>query len=49
MWVRGLKPQKVEDNIRFDQSHPMWVRGLKLAVVSLPLIRMGRTPCGCVD
>ena len=29
MWVRGLKLPRCRDFGRFDESHPMWVRGLK--------------------
>ena len=30
-------------------SHPVWVRGLKPALVALAKDKEGRTPCGCVD
>ncbi len=31
VWVRGLKPNESEENIkRIKGSHPVWVRGLKL-------------------
>ena len=30
-------------------SHPMWVRGLKLKIAHLCIVRKGRTLCGCVD
>ena len=29
MWVRGLKPKKPFEHHGRQQSHPMWVRGLK--------------------
>ena len=32
------------------ESHPVWVRGLKLGLVLMfALVCMRRTPCGCVD
>ena len=30
MWVRGLKPMCFCVHLYKTQSHPMWVRGLKL-------------------
>ena len=30
-------------------SHPVWVRGLKLSCGITVIIRISRTPCGCVD
>ena len=30
MWVRGLKPPKTYKSVFLGESHPMWVRGLKL-------------------
>ena len=33
-----------------NESHPMWVRGLKLLhLLQLLLLLIRRTPCGCVD
>ena len=29
MWVRGLKHFELHKQLRFAESHPMWVRGLK--------------------
>ena len=29
MWVRGLKRTIIEEYTIDEQSHPMWVRGLK--------------------
>ena len=29
MWVRGLKLQRHDKTLTFEESHPMWVRGLK--------------------
>ena len=31
------------------QSHPVWVRGLKLYFVNRCRLHLRRTPCGCVD
>ena len=31
MWVRGLKLDPTHTSDNTDQSHPVWVRGLKLA------------------
>ena len=31
MWVRGLKHDNVKHRSTAELSHPMWVRGLKLA------------------
>ena len=31
------------------QSHPVWVRGLKLCYIRLKRYLCSRTPCGCVD
>ena len=50
MWVRGLKPLYIHLRALAVESHPMWVRGLKLIVTN----RNGestsrRTLCGCVD
>ena len=37
-------------NIERGQSHPMWVRGLKLNLMKKAVKwYFGRTPCGCVD
>ena len=29
MWVRGLKPKRLNKHCYVTKSHPMWVRGLK--------------------
>lgn len=31
------------------QSHPVWVRGLKLSTAMFLISPFRRTPCGCVD
>ena len=50
MWVRGLKPNCVKPKRLWRKSHPMWVRGLKPTdKPSVPIVKKGRTPCGCVD
>ena len=49
MWVRGLKPNGVKNSIGCTWSHPMWVRGLKLTSIGLPIKKVCRTLCGCVD
>ena len=33
MWVRGLKPTTEDNNAEIIESHPVWVRGLKLTSV----------------
>ena len=33
----------------FSESHPVWVRGLKLKVFPFRISSIRRTPCGCVD
>ena len=30
MWVRGLKQANTPESFSSGESHPMWVRGLKL-------------------
>ena len=35
MWVRGLKHHFHHNYKHSDQSHPMWVRGLKLQAIVL--------------
>ena len=37
MWVRGLKLHYHHNRKNNDQSHPMWVRGLKLLTVNRTL------------
>ena len=32
-----------------NPSHPVWVRGLKLFTAMVNVIKLCRTPCGCVD
>ena len=32
-----------------SESHPVWVRGLKLCAQLNTQAQSGRTPCGCVD
>ena len=50
MWVRGLKHLTYIEVVEVKQSHPMWVRGLKLQLVADIEERMGgRTLCGCGD
>ena len=49
MWVRGLKLTGRDKFEASEQSHPMWVRGLKQNQMQ-ELNAMGsRTLCGCVD
>ena len=38
MWVRGLKHGTASDNVTGTLSHPMWVRGLKLPLITLLLL-----------
>ena len=45
-WIETADCQRLFALLR---SHPMWVRGLKLAVRLIPCLLVGRTPCGCVD
>ena len=33
----------------FGESHPVWVRGLKLQYLGYYKTTRCRTPCGCVD
>ena len=49
MWVRGLKHNSTSNLLVDKTSHPMWVRGLKLAMVKASETKPSRTPCGCVD
>ena len=49
MWVRGLKPALSLNTHVVEQSHPMWVRGLKLLLVMYASLYVRRTLCGCVD
>ena len=37
------------DDLKLSESHPVWVRGLKLSLPPANLGLVGRTPCGCVD
>ena len=34
VWVRGLKPEIVANELAQMRSHPVWVRGLKLVFSS---------------
>ena len=45
-WIETSLAVKIE---RSAQSHPMWVRGLKLSVRREVTSPTSRTPCGCVD
>ena len=36
-------------NVSGQESHPSWVRGLKLVLLFLFCMRCSRTPRGCVD
>ena len=49
VWVRGLKHQVYEIDVLISRSHPVWVRGLKPISLKVPLSKVCRTPCGCVD
>ncbi len=49
MRVRGLKLIRIVRVKPLHKSHPMRVRGLKLAVKNNLLTLSSRTPCGCVD
>ena len=45
-WIETQYPKRL---CVLPKSHPVWVRGLKLALVALAKDKDGRTPCGCVD
>ena len=45
-WIETCHVRRANTNI---QSHPMWVRGLKLLPFSLWVVMLSRTLCGCVD
>ena len=49
MWVRGLKQGSGDEKTKGVRSHPMWVRGLKLATIREGIVTVCRTLCGCVD
>ena len=49
MWVRGLKHHFHHNYKHSDQSHPMWVRGLKRGTKVYVYGKLCRTLCGCVD
>ena len=44
MWVRGLKLDNAKVLNIFDKSHPVWVRGLKLALLLLLKIPLDVAP-----
>ena len=47
--MRGLKPESFTHDIPARESHPTWVRGLKLTMLTTLLSALGRTLRGCVD
>ena len=45
-WIETQRTRAQQRNFK---SHPMWVRGLKLNIVTFADRLRSRTPCGCVD
>ena len=48
-WMRGLKLERGETEMRKTRSHPSRMRGLKHNDISPLALDNCRIPCGCVD